>query len=558
VVPLKPHEGIPDWLWATACAVSILTRKPEFFDHFQEAVWDATEQWLRDKSGQRVLAEARDRLPPEVPPFPLLPHLVLEGRWRESTNEDEMHLNSTMMLSQAIMVPALSEVFQDSATDLKSPDPGQVEQEALDGLGQEISRSLYIGINRRRENEMADTRTGTGTASSSSASVHARARAKARAKRGQQIVGLQKEFNEAKHRQQQLPPPPYPSSLPSSQAPVAPTEVDRRDAETEEQLTNLRGNLGTLRAHWEDPTSLHDELTRLEKYKPKPKVRPQWNDSNINSSANEPKARVRRDKVKKRALPLSAAPSARAHMPLPGVEDFAPAPTAMALNTNGSRAPTVDETMAACDVVNAIVKHEELLTHAETIVLPRCAEGYRTALLHEVRIKAFDELTVLLSDVAQACVKATRAVARWRETLSPEKGPASVEPFIWNGDNWLLTTPWCLDFLASCNELREWYGIEFPLRRNPLMYSVNLDQRVATPRKDTQALLINGEWVEKFSEKLAKERKQDLELLEGTKFVIKNAVRWWPGSNLLEDGDERFNEFRAAEKMILEEEVRCQ
>jgi hypothetical protein len=463
--------------------------------------------------------------------------------------------------------------------------------DALDGLGglqKDIQSSLYIGLEKKTAAAppALSTRTFAAqqeqrtTTTSSAHSQAAVARAKVRALRGQQVVGLRHEFREAEQQQLLL------RRLPSTTTTDPPGGASRGSDDVDERLPGRRRPFGALRSSWETPASLQEELARLERYQPKPKTRPTWNDRTTGPTATAapppplphktktkqlpPVNRRHPRKAAKRNLPSSAAVVRRGAGSAscsgqPQKSDDVPA--AGMRKTRDDRespsSPEEAETRAACDVVHAIAKHEELVSRVRHVVLGKCAAEYRHAQLHEARIKAFDELTALLSDVAEQCVRAVQAVARWRDTLSPQaKGSTnnnkSVEPFVWNGENWLLHAASCLDFLAECHELREWYGAEFPLRRNPLSYSVSLDQRVPTPRQDTHLLLIDGEWVEKVSDKLVKERAEDLKALEESKGIVKNAAPWWPGSGILNesDGEERFYRFRAAEKLIRDEERR--
>ena len=56
------------------------------------------------------------------------------------------------------------------------------------------------------------------------------------------------------------------------------------------------------------------------------------------------------------------------------------------------------------------------------------------------------------------------------------------------------------DFLSNCQPLIDFYGEEFPLKRNPFFIAISLDDRPATPCKGTNTVLIDGHEVEQHSE----------------------------------------------------------
>lgn len=222
--------------------------------------------------------------------------------------------------------------------------------------------------------------------------------------------------------------------------------------------------------------------------------------------------------------------------------------------------------------------------------LRRAVKKFRAAKLHSQRQDAFEELTAMLGPRVSAragyldwrgheirgvpltIIEAVEAVVAWRAAIAArervkdrrsgrtpkhEQGGLELDdgtqeealPFVWNARNFLLWLPHCLEFLAHCTDLVEWYGPDFPFIRNPFMLAVPLDGRPDTPRSAMVKVLIDDTFIEQISEVFLKQRQEQQARVAMVDGMLINAPSWWPAWG----NADHLARVRAAEKIILAE-----
>mmetsp|Transcript_25748 Transcript_25748/g.80623 ORF Transcript_25748/g.80623 Transcript_25748/m.80623 type:complete len:471 (-) Transcript_25748:59-1471(-) len=286
-------------------------------------------------------------------------------------------------------------------------------------------------------------------------------------------------------------------------------------------------------------------------------------------------------------------------------------------NAEASREKPAVVMQAEADVVDAALRLEGYLRKIKD-TLERCRDEYTAARRLQDRQNAFDEVTEMIGppleprpgfvDWRQFPVEGlhvylcavTEAVVRWRWALvetqdsrlaqapptvvAPPEGegqdaPAAAEPedplngaprtaktpppppmvpFFWNGRNLLLTVVHCTQFLQRCDELREWYGPDWPFQQNPFCRAVPLLERPVTPRSELIRVLVDGEYMMQVSKQLRREREREQAALDAVTQRLRNIPTWWPccpagsaGAAGIEGP--HADRVRAAEKVLLAE-----
>eukprot|EP00941_MAST-03F_sp_MAST-3F-sp1_P004949 g4949.t1 len=220
------------------------------------------------------------------------------------------------------------------------------------------------------------------------------------------------------------------------------------------------------------------------------------------------------------------------------------------------------------EALGYILQHDNGVKHLARLV-KKASFIYRTAKLKTEKQTAFKETTKFLCALRELTLNAVEGIVKWRKALvrtawirggfDDEKharfvAPAICKeaertPFIWEGENWILSLRNRLDFLKKNDELFDWYTAKFNWLRNPYTMPSLPEERPVTPRKGTIFLVIYGERVEKAHPTEMKERLRELALLNEWKERCAAVPAWWPF--VPKDHQKRV---RAAEKVILDEE----
>ena len=233
-------------------------------------------------------------------------------------------------------------------------------------------------------------------------------------------------------------------------------------------------------------------------------------------------------------------------------------------------------------MILAVLKHEESSLEIKN-VLEDAVFMHATAALQTEQIHAFDKLTEELNKMRWTTCELVEAIVEWRRSkralaeLNPdahketlrraqqleelyseeddsdvtEMGPLpepGALPFIWNDENALTKLVHCLDFLDSCEPLKEWYGSDFSLRANPFMLAVPVLDRAPTPRKPTQTVLVNGVKVERLIPRLVELAAKMAKVMKAADSRQRSSASWWPGARL---NDAEIARVRRAEKEIV-------
>jgi hypothetical protein len=203
---------------------------------------------------------------------------------------------------------------------------------------------------------------------------------------------------------------------------------------------------------------------------------------------------------------------------------------------------------------------------------------WRTARMNNERIVAFAELTEMLgphkaarrgfsdwrgravAGMQAVTLAVVDAVGRWRAATHADKEAAPTAdaeaaarlPFMWNGQNVLLTVSTGLDFLGHrYPEIGEWFGAEYAFARNPFGRASPMDARPPTPPPAKMAILVDGELVEKVNPRLLAAQEAAQRVMAAYQAKAHNAPQWWPAQ-----GDQRHQDrMRAAEKALIDEEA---
>lgn len=124
-------------------------------------------------------------------------------------------------------------------------------------------------------------------------------------------------------------------------------------------------------------------------------------------------------------------------------------------------------------------------------------------------------------------------------------------PFVYNGENVLLSLIHVCEWLGGVGELRGHYGSDLTWRRNPFLRAVTLDERADTPRCATRRVKVGEEWVEETVPSLLEARGREEAAMARMQEKLDQAGFWWPGVGA---GRAHVARIRAAEKELLLEE----
>lgn len=242
------------------------------------------------------------------------------------------------------------------------------------------------------------------------------------------------------------------------------------------------------------------------------------------------------------------------------------------------------------DLMDGVVNAENsvvacMLAHEKNVLLlqdelEKAVDQHARAALRTEQIHAFDLVTQILNDGRNINCDLIEAVSGWRsakialaehrgekipvtvkyaeedddqaEELGPLPHP-SAPPFIWEGANVLFKIITDFDFIDRCEELKTWYGPDFPMLSNPFMLAVPLWNRPPTPRKSTQTVLVNGVSVERIIPRLRERNERQAKALKAVKTEVEKAPWWWPGKGIKPSEYERV---RRGEKEIFDEQRR--
>jgi hypothetical protein len=172
-------------------------------------------------------------------------------------------------------------------------------------------------------------------------------------------------------------------------------------------------------------------------------------------------------------------------------------------------------------------------------------QRWRLAIFHEEKAEAQRQAAAETTDLIGAL--------RLQRKADAMRVPRRV-PFIYNGENILLSLPYVCEWLSGVPELAGHYGADFAWHRNPFLRGVTLDERAVTPRCATRRVKVGeagGEEIEEVVPSLLEMRVKEEGEMEVMQAKLDKAGFWWPGVN----ADKRHvARIRAAEKEMLEEE----
>ena len=246
-------------------------------------------------------------------------------------------------------------------------------------------------------------------------------------------------------------------------------------------------------------------------------------------------------------------------------------------------------------ILKNVVQSEEILalamlTYEDQLVkvkqaLSDAIDMHKTAALQTEQIHAFDPVTSALNDTRWITCELVEAIVEWRlskialgqmdpallgkayeimkaitNAYDPLEDPDKDDmgellhpgamPFLWGGENVLLSILSGLDFLTFSNELTHWYGSNFEVVSNPFMLVTPISNRAHTPRKFTQTIMVNGEEIEHEVPRLKELASKAVKKLRETKDRQFNCSFWWPGNDMR---PAEFERARRAEKEIVQE-----
>ena len=272
-----------------------------------------------------------------------------------------------------------------------------------------------------------------------------------------------------------------------------------------------------LRESWRLPISPGKELKRVNRCIPKG-LRPIWSEAKIDYKSQERTALFR-----KVALRQSSLTSNRA-----AVDDTnkhqKSKPADVMTRLKLKRAQKVVQGTFGL-VVEAVHRYEEYLKSLKAAVATG-AKCYRDAKTHVKQIVAFNETTRMLCEFRSIVCAVVEVVMKWRKTLS-SLGQAAQE-LIWDGRNLLLEIILCTNFLAEHSEVRQWFGPDLLLTRNPFVLAIPLDEHPRTPRSAIRKELVNGRETLVINHKLAAEREVDDAAIEKCWQRIAQSPTHWP------------------------------
>ena len=133
-------------------------------------------------------------------------------------------------------------------------------------------------------------------------------------------------------------------------------------------------------------------------------------------------------------------------------------------------------------LVSRIVTYESLVEKTKLASIQGAAL-YRKSRTWRARIHSFAHLTTLFVQLRLVTCSVIETLAKQAKQDEHRNAQQTDRiDFTWNQQRLLSMIPTRLNFLASCHELVEWYGTDFPFVSNPFMIAVPLTSRPSTPR----------------------------------------------------------------------------
>jgi len=234
--------------------------------------------------------------------------------------------------------------------------------------------------------------------------------------------------------------------------------------------------------------------------------------------------------------------------------------------------------------------------------VPMCvANRYRSAVIKEVKLHAFDGTTSLLKKGRQLLIDLVLDVERWHEQQGHERlyptdpgyqpsdkdaepPPPSIwaRPFRWNGRELYRMLVFSLDFLVKFRPLVDCFGEDFAWSVNPfaiacgktllretaidhsscdvadvcllVMILAGLRNRPTTPRKKTRQVKIAGKDVQvQISKAALEERLAEIGNMKAWLRDMQNTADWWPSiaPEFCNLESEEVKRLRVAEKALM-------
>jgi hypothetical protein len=508
----EPPEGIVDWRWSTACAMAFLRRRPDQFEFFKEA-HDKGLPWLKPSW---LKAAAKTMLPPFPHYFDVDQTSAQQGRWRDSEN----------LVFERKGLKGFREPIP------KPPTPPPARPSSVHISGDDQPRAVT-------------TRQG-GTRSAAPVIDEKRFTAHQKLLRDEFAV-LTKASKGSRGR-------------------------------NVEQLVNV----------WAEPCAMKAERDRLELSRRLPNAGIPWDSSGVGRSRDGDRG-PRPSRARTRTTPTKApvqqttedaSEQEEEEEEESSDDDDENDPAGGLLGDGASYDVAARELEASrLNVVACCALYDAYREEIEAAAKEGALVWQASRMNHE-RIVAFAKLTEMLGPYMKArkgfadwrgrpvkgmqsiTLALVEAVGRWRaailgnhaamESNDPPPFAGARLPFMWNGQNILLTVCSGLDFLGhSYPEIGEWYGSEYDFKRNPFCRASPLDERPSTPPSAKMTILVDGELVEKVNPRLLAAKEAAEAVMASHQTKARNAPKWWPAQG----GQRHKDRIRAAEKVLLEEEA---
>lgn len=308
-----------------------------------------------------------------------------------------------------------------------------------------------------------------------------------------------------------------------------------------------------LQSRWKTPLKPAAESRRLEKVTgPAPK--PQWVTTKPQRSRLEPHHRKRPSRKSHNRQPPSNEYDVRYSDEERQIPNSREAPANETLSEKLRRERLQDQVDRKLQTtIKRVILYTKLHESLRQVVTDN-THAYRTVSTHAARNHAYDQTTKLIFELRLATCSLVEGITQWRQARNdlaasnnPDHHPKTY-PFIWGGGNVLVRMLTHLDYLDEIPELHQWYGDLMPLRMNPFIIAVPIENRPVTPRQATRRVLVDGKPVLRVSEKLAALRAEEVEKMDKAWKIVSSGPSWWPRCS-----KDEWIRVRAAEKIILQE-----